>query len=427
MAFFCECFIIKAMRFLFEQINFVLFQLLDIFIFILPYLVYIVPFFLAYALWKIYMRYIQALNIRNTKRITLEIKIPKEISKSPMAMELFLHACYQTYEGELIDKYIKGNVRAHFSLELVSLGGEIHFFFNIPKFFKDLIESQIYSQYPEVEVFEVDDYTREVNYNLPGSTWDIAGWEWKLSKEDAYPIKTYIDYGLDKDPKEEFKIDPMTPMLEFLGSLKSTERVWYQILIMASKERFPVKKILTKPSTWFKKQDWKADAKEILEKMLKRKEEGDIMKSFTKLALSSGEKATAEAIERGLGKFGFDVGIRAIYASKEDLRAIAKVGVGNSIKQFGAPGANSFKPSLTTGFNHPWQDFRGIRAQRKKRKIFRNYLLREYFYPPAQKKPMVMTTEEIATMYHFPGLVATTPSLGRIPSKRGEPPTNLPI
>ncbi len=38
-----------------------------------------------------------------------------------------------------------------------------------------------------------------------------------------------------------------------------------------------------------------------------------------------------------------------------------------------------------------------------------------------------MTVEELATIFHFPGKVATTPTLGRIPSKRAEPPSNLPI
>ena len=40
--------------------------------------------------------------------------------------------------------------------------------------------------------------------------------------------------------------------------------------------------------------------------------------------------------------------------------------------------------------------------------------------------PKVMTTEELATMFHLPGKVAVTPTLGRIPSTRGEAPPNLP-
>ncbi len=37
----------------------------------------------------------------------------------------------------------------------------------------------------------------------------IWGCEFKFTKGDGYPIKTYVDYGLDKDPKEEYKVDPL--------------------------------------------------------------------------------------------------------------------------------------------------------------------------------------------------------------------------
>jgi hypothetical protein len=40
---------------------------------------------------------------------------------------------------------------------------------------------------------------------------------------------------------------------------------------------------------------------------------------------------------------------------------------------------------------------------------------------------MVMNVEELATIFHFPGEVATTPTLEKIESKRGEPPIDLPI
>jgi hypothetical protein len=68
-----------------------------------------------------------------------------------------------------------------------------------------------------------------------------------------------------------------------------------------------------------------------------------------------------------------------------------------------------------------------MRATRIKKTFYRNYVYRSYIYPPAGHKPMVMTTEELATLFHIPGQVATTPTLERIPSKRGEPPANLPV
>nr|HPI24530.1 hypothetical protein [Candidatus Paceibacterota bacterium] len=207
-------------------------------------------------------------------------------------------------------------------------------------------------------------------------------------------------------------------------------QVWFQFLVMGGKDRFPIKNKKAKWYNFFSKVEmkgWKDASQEELQKILKREEKGDDIASFVKLTMSPGERLLAESIERHLAKLCFDVGIRAVYASKEGIRPIVKVGVGNSIKQFGSPGMNGFKVAATTSYNQPWEDYKGIRARRLKKLMFKYFRERAYFYPPASKKPMVMTTEELATLYHFPGQAVTTPSLSRIPSKRGEPPVNLPL
>jgi hypothetical protein len=55
------------------------------------------------------------------------------------------------------------------------------------------------------------------------------------------------------------------------------------------------------------------------------------------------------------------------------------------------------------------------------------YKRRAYFYKPFKKSHFVMNTEELATIYHFPGGVAATPTFSRIGSKKAEAPSNLPI
>jgi hypothetical protein len=39
----------------------------------------------------------------------------------------------------------------------------------------------------------------------------------------------------------------------------------------------------------------------------------------------------------------------------------------------------------------------------------------------------VLNTEELATLWHFPGQILKVPTLERIESKEASPPTNLPI
>lgn len=341
-------------------------------------------------------------------------------------MEVILSGLHQTTQGSLIDQYISGRVRSWFSLEMMSDGGKVRFFIRGERKFKNLIESQVYSQYPGVEVFEVDDYTQFVPYGAPGSDWEIFGTEYKFTQPDAYPIKTYVDYGLDKDPKEEFKIDPMTPIIEFLGSIGPGEQVWYQILIMATRDRFK------KPGTWFGKQDWRAEGNELIKKIIKDKlpkEKNELTPLFAnEFALTAGEREVIKAIDRSISKLGFDCGIRAIYLGKGSAYNGTNIPrMFSSIKQFGSLNLNGLKPTWFTSFDYPWEDWQGLRVAYRKRKMFAAFRKRGYFFPPYQRPPLVMNTEELATIFHLPGSVAETPTLPRIESARAEPPTNLPI
>ena len=52
-----------------------------------------------------------------------------------------------------------------------------------------------------------------------------------------------------------------------------------------------------------------------------------------------------------------------------------------------------------------------------------NVLFKPYFHP----ETFVLNTEELATIWHFPGQILKVPTLERIESKEASPPTNLPI
>ena len=378
------------------------------------------PVALIYFVIRLWFYYQRSKFINRLEWTMLEIKIPREILKSPKAMEVVTGIFFQTYDGNQLDKIFRGFVRAWFSLELVSLGGEVHFYIRTQKFFKNLLEAQIYSQYPEVEVYEVEDYVNNLPpYGTPNSNWLMWGTEFKFTKEDAYPIKTYIDYGLDDNPKEEHKVDPLTPVLEFLGSIKPSEQVWIQILTMSTMKRFK------KPGAWFKKQDWRADSKAMVEELLKRDklEPGQFPPR-----LSPGEEEVIKAVERSVSKTGFDCGMRAIYLAKEGSYDAARVvGLINSVRQYSSLHLNGFTTTNRTTIDYPWQDFRGLRIEHLKRRMFDAYRRRSWFHPPHQRRPFVLNGEELATIYHFPGQVAATPTLQKIESKKGEPPVDLPL
>lgn len=381
------------------------------------------PILLVIIGWKLWVRYVRALFWGKQKRVLLEIKLPKEITKSPIAMELFLTALHQTSrEGTWYAKYWEGKTRPWFSLEMVSVEGMVRFFIWTETAFKNLIEAQLYAQYSTVEIYEASDYTEGVFFDK--DKMGFIGTNFELAKANAYPIKTYIDFGLDKaDTKEEYKTDPITPIIEFLGSMGKGEQVWFQIIIRAHKKE------QIKKGTWFEKTDaWQDEAKEEIEKIRKEvtPETDSDYPAFPNPTKGQIEKIAA--IERNVSKLGFDCGMRIIYLAEKDKFRSPNIGAMTGItRQFHSNNLNSFKSYQMTAYDFPWQDYKDIKVNKKKKKMLNAYKLRSYFYPPYQKKWFVINTEGLATIFHLPGSVSQTPTFARITSKKAEPPSNLPI
>jgi hypothetical protein len=273
-----------------------------------------------------------------------------------------------------------------------------------------------------------------VHHDYDANKFRVWAGEFKFTKDDAYPIKTYVDYGLDKDPKEEFKVDPILPMLEFMGSLKPNQQVWLQFIIRAHKDD------QRKPGHLWKKTDlWKDGAESLINKIMMRNPKTKIAEvnpetGYSKMPmLSEAEKDLLTALARSITKQAFDCGIRGLYMSPKDTFDTPH-GVGGIIgnmKNFNAENLNGFKPNGKRWHNKldgvPWEDFRNMRRIRFGRLALKAYKRRSYFYPPFKSNPLVLNTEELATIWHFPGAVATTPTLARIPSKKAQAPSNLPL
>lgn len=410
----------------------------------------LVPLGLLSIFWDLWVQYRQAIFFSKQKYILLEIKLPRDIYKSPKAMEFFIDSLWTTLgEGNWYEKYWKGQVRSWFSLEIVSIDGVVHFYIWTKKGEKNKIEANLYSQYPGVEIFEVPDYTLPVTYNPEVNSMFVT--EFKLTKPDAYPIKTYIDYGMDKDPKEEYKIDPMTPLIEFLGSMPRGNQAWIQIIIRAHKaEEKDPEKTFSKWKIWetwniedvwdfMKRKDfmWEEGAKAEIEKILSKGKgekglDGKIIPG-TQRFLTKGEQETVDALSRSISKKGFDVGMRMVYTAPKEIFDMSNLGgIIGGIMHFNSP-LNGFAPSGTTSpkyklFFLAWKDRSKALLDAEKQEFLDAYKKRAYFHKPHKReKFFVLNSEELATLFHFPGGVSATPTFPRIDSKKSEAPANLPI
>ena len=370
----------------------------------------------------------------------LELKMPREIKKGVQAMEQVLTALnsLRNFPATVKDKYIAGEMTRPFSLEIVSLGGEVRFFVRAYAKHRGMVEAAFFSYYPDVEVFEVDDYMNQLPANLQEveeRNLSILGTEIVLSKESAYPIKTYRSF---ESPAEEKEFDPMSTFVELLSKVKKGEFVGIQILIAPSVV------------------NWSEKYKDVVGKLKESSTKG-VPKiappgtvDFTKLVRTPGETHVLEEVENNLSKLAFDTIVRLLYLSPKDVffGEFVRRGLVGAFNQYAALNLNSFRPNYAASTMirppvWPWQYiFAKKRVLVRKRRFLYEYRRREM--PPQTFMGRVITshffnwnfasntfqlnTEGVATIFHPPTyFVLTTPHLKRVESRKAGPPAGLAI
>lgn len=410
---------------------------------------YLMPFPLAYVAFELWHHYRQERFIMTIKWILLEIQVPRDVIKTPAAMELiFSNAFYHKSGKGFWEEYMIGAPWLWFSLEMASIEGRVHFYVRTPSRIRDLVETQIYAQYPQAKVVEVDDYVFDIPQYKKDGDWNIWGCEFKKMKHDVQTIKTYKQIDeMKSGTKEEFKVDPLTPTIEYLGSLGKGQQVWIQIVIRQSIKQYHSHRL-------GKHVDFEAFAEEHIR---------DVLVPYTRIHSKSGvggidatEIRAPSFIDdvlklwvSNLKQVHFDCGIRLMTLADKrlntdeqfnNLRRSSRL----MFRQFAQPYSNELWRINSTQFDAPWSDPTGLALTKLKKRMLDFYRLRTFFHPPIQyafKYPpvinmffpsgyseiMVLSGEELASLYHFPGMVSETPSFKRIESKIAKPPSNLPI
>lgn len=406
----------------------------SIFIALIPVWLPLVLFFIFFNKW---VDMVGAAFYLNQGRTTLRVRLPPAVMKSPEAMEFVIAQIHNTANPDnLMQTYRDGKRPLPFSFEIASIGGEVRFYVNVPtKKTKNAFESNLYSQYPGVEVIEeAVDYAAEIPLDYKSAGYEIFAAHMGKKKDGILPLKTYLDYQMDKLPKEEEKVDPITPMLEVMGSIAPHERLFVQIIATSARPS----SFLNGQLTIGEGPSWNAESKNLINTMMNRdpktrlpkgKEMKDEEGNLVNVALTSGEKDLIADLERHAGKYAYKVAIRWIYANQKggfnsDL-------INPVIRMF------SQFDSAVNGLGIRWRtdfDYKDFYPGKKKKAIdalkkaeLKEYRRRVYYPKGSGDHPKIFTSEELASIFHLPGAVALTPTLDRVPSTRGEAPANLPI
>jgi hypothetical protein len=316
-----------------------------------------------------------------------------------------------------------------------------------------VVESVLYSHYPEVEIREVPDYTKNVPQNMPNEDWDMYGEDYILGKEDTLPIKTFSKFFEpqgERIAQEEKRVDPVASLLEGMGRLKAGEQVWLQYVTtpieigdtpVDAEAKEMVRKLSRRPEK--KKMTLWDHFKEAFVEVVTgifapdtiwgenalppaKSDEGE-----REMLLTPGEKEILLAVEDKIKKLFWKTFIRGVYVAKrsawkKENRLITRA----YFTHFNSPRLNFIR---FWGDTRPKIHFvmRERRRIYRQKKMYRNALLR---FPP--KFPVMdgpgnsyYNSEELATMWHFPTKITSinVPTAAHVEAKRGGPPANLPV
>lgn len=302
--------------------------------------------------------------------VLLQVALPRD-------NEIKIDAAEQMFASlASLSKGSRFKPRQHVSFEIVGKPGDIRFYVHVPNKLRDLVEKQINGTYPDADVAIVDENDPKQKgvvgneYNIFSEDGKVAFASLSLKKNNYDPIKVYKDMS----------VDGMALITAILGKMQQGEGAAIQILLSPAGDK------------------WKKAGRKHLGEVKKNE-------SNPEKASYSVDPKELEAIENKLGKPGFDALIRVVVSSS--TKEAADAHLDNIVSALGT--------------------FNGVNSFQKNKLRFKGLFMKDFIYRywPLRGLTNVMTSEELATIFHFPNKSITTPGIFWLNSKRAPAPANI--
>lgn len=295
--------------------------------------------------------------------VLLQVALPRDNEIKIDAAEQMFASLASIKKGGMFS-FLK--VPDYFSFEIVARHSDIRFYVAVPKKLHDLLEKQINGSYPTAEIKIVDEY------NIFSEEGYVAFAGLKLKSSSYYPIKIFKD----------LPVDPLSSITSVLAKMGEGEGAAIQILLTPASSK------------------WQRNGRRFVAKTKKAEANPETAKYAT-------DARTLESIENKLGKPGFDSVIRIVVSSASQASADANLSnIIGAFSQFSSD-QNGF------GKNKYWM----------KRFFMIDFI---YRYFPLWGNRSVLTSEELATVYHFPNKAIETPHIHRLTAKRAPASAKIP-
>ncbi len=299
--------------------------------------------------------------------VTLQVAVPRDKEVKIDAMEQLFSSLYTLYRGKAnwFDfEFLK--VQDHITFEIVGQPGDIRFYVTVHNKNRELIEKQINGTYPGAIISQVDDV------NIFSEEGEVAFASLKLRSSNYSPIKIFRDLA----------VDPLAVLTSSMAKLAEHEGAVVQIVVAPADNK------------------WRGMGRKYVSKT--KKNEADPEKAKFNVDAKS-----LESIENKISKPGFNVSIRIVANAPNKAQAkLILDNIKSAFAQFSSD-QNSFSgDKIRIPFNF-MTDF-----------IYR--------YQPMFKKAPILSSEELATIFHFPNKSIETPNIYWLNAKRAPAPQEVP-
>jgi hypothetical protein len=345
----------------------------------------------------------------------LEIQISKteDTTLNPQSSSLSAENMFSNLHGLLTED---SSMQERISFEIVSSGEKgIRFYVFCPSTIVKFVESQIYAQYPTCHIHVVPDYTSSVDRQ--NKKYGVA--TISLTRPKFFPIKCFAD----------FEIDPISSITSAMATIGVGEEVWLQVVfkpiadvwqkeglnyVKAVREGKPTDNpsFLSTLAGAARDETWgliKGTATGAFTTPLSAEDAKRAARDNSKVLtprLSANQELEVRAIENKLSRMGYMAQIRIVSVADEESKVENNLrSIFASFKQFSTTNLNSFSYKIENGLSAQFDKF-----------IERRF---------SKDESVILTTEEMATFYHFPLSNIDTPNISWVYSRKSEPPANL--
>ncbi len=294
----------------------------------------------------------------------------------------------------------------HISMEIANPAGseEIFFFLAIPKKFKESVEKQVLSFFPNAEVEKVPDYT----IFCPGSYTSASAL--KLKNKYVLPLRTY----------QMMEVDPLNEISNSLSKLKGErEGAVVQLVISPAglqwkgrgraiaREMQQGRRLNDVFSKSITHKIGKELGKGLNQAIMAASQNQPMPKEEKIVQLTPEEQELIKSIEKKSSLAGFRVNLRLIASAESQERADEILShIENSFSQFENSDINYFQ----------------VQKRAKGKKIAFDYIFRNF----DEENSIILSTEELASVFHFPISTTETPKIKWLKAGASAPPPNLP-